>query len=221
MGFCRQCGADLQGANFCPNCGAAVNAVQVQQGGYMDLRQQSMAEMGKMLNYFTSKSKVYYDLDAVNAQIAELNEKSNGGWVVAAIISLAIAIFKKSAFFFVAAAVLTVLFVIRHKKTKDALSAAMRLQRKISKRMEMNYEAYGYCPVGLAYTRPEILMRLAEIIEDGRANTPGEAINIMKTDEKDAEILALQRQMAIDTAQIKKDAEKTATYVATDFWLGK
>ena len=78
MSFCKQCGADLQGANFCPVCGAPANeqaALSRQGGGVVypsakSLRQETLQELKQLNDCFGSKADLYLELDDVEERVS-------------------------------------------------------------------------------------------------------------------------------------------------------
>ena len=76
MAFCKECGADLQGGKFCPNCGASAQDLLVQQresalSASATLRQASMAECNRMIAYFSEKTKTWNDYDRATELVGQ------------------------------------------------------------------------------------------------------------------------------------------------------
>ena len=232
MANCKHCGADLNGAKFCPNCGAPANGEVVAQQGYVgvpigaDTRQRSLADMEHMLNYFGAKKQWYDDFDAVSAEVQERSARSYGGWIAAAVISVLIGIFSEAFFFYIAAVAFVALFILLKKKNKEKLAIATERQDKIGQKLQAYYEDYGYCSVGLEYTKPSTLKALYELVRKGRASTPGDAINIYLADLEQAEMHRLQeeataaaKETAKNTKKAAKQAKRAANYSSANFWF--
>ena len=89
MAFCKQCGADLNGANFCPSCGTAANAdiaaAQPQNTAPVstDARQRSLADLDHMIRYFGVKQAQYDEYDAVREEVEIRSNKKHLGWLLA------------------------------------------------------------------------------------------------------------------------------------------
>ncbi len=230
MAFCKQCGADLNGAKFCPSCGTAADGeVAVQQAHApvgADVRQRSMADMEHMMKYFGAKQAQYDEFDAVCAEVEDRSSRGFGGWIVAAVISVLIGIFAVAGFFFVVAAGCIALYIVLKKKNKEKLAVATARRDELGEELAQYYADYGYCAVGLEYTKPSTLNALYELIRKGRTNTPGDAINIYLADQRDAEMLQLQREAteaaketAIEAKKTRKAARRAASYSTASFWL--
>ena len=76
MAFCKQCGTDLQGAKFCPSCGAAAEGEivlrQGMSGAYPTtqiIRQQTLEELQQLTDHFGSKAELYTELDEVEKKV--------------------------------------------------------------------------------------------------------------------------------------------------------
>ena len=196
MAFCKQCGADLNGANFCASCGTPAdgNVVVQQAPPAMDPRQASLIEMDKMLDYFGGKADLYRQYDSVEAEVKERSERTFLGWSGAAVLCVIIGLFSKAIFFYIAAAPFVAGYILKRKKNKEKLAEVAALMEKLGGELTKLYADYGYCPIGREYTHPDILPALYGYISGGRANTPSEAINRMieeylaKLDEKSSEI---------------------------------
>lgn len=229
MANCKQCGADLNGAKFCPNCGAsATGEMTAQQVAYAggDTRQRSLAEMERMRSYFGAKKQWYDDFDTVSAEVEERSARTYGGWIWATVIAALIGIFKGAFFFYIAAVACVVLFVVCTKKNKTALTAATHKQEKIANKLQAYYDEYGYCPIGFEYTKPSTLEVLYDYIRKGRASNPGDAINIYLADEDRTKMLKLQeeateaaKQTAKNTKKAAKQAKRAAGYSSASFWF--
>lgn len=231
MATCKHCGSDLNGAKFCPNCGASATGDLVQQG-YVgvpmgaDARQRSLADMEHMINYFGAKKQWYDDFETVSKEVEDRATRGYGGWIVTAVISVLIGIFAEAFFFYIAAVAFIALFILLRKKNKDALAAATAKQEKIHKKLDAYYQDYGYCSVGFEYTRPETLKALYELVRKGRASTPGDAINIYLADLEQAEMRRLQeeataaaKETAKNTKKAAKQAKRAANYSSASFWF--
>lgn len=209
MAFCKQCGADLNGANFCPSCGTSAdgNAVAPQA---VDPRQQTLTEMNRMIVYFGTKEDVYRQYDTVAAEVKERTEKSFAGWIIAAVISLVIGLFSKAVFFYIAIAPFIAAFILLKKKNSEKLAEATSLMNKLDAELAKFYADYGYCPVGRKFTHPDALPILYDYVAEGSANTPSEAINCMKTDIDRAKAEADRKTMIAQNEEIMKNTKKAA-----------
>ncbi len=246
MAFCKNCGTDLNGARFCPNCGAADGEMIVQQphnvapmGG--NPRSNSLAEMENMQQYFGAKKHLYAKLDDLIVKIKKQKAKGKWGWLIAGIL-MALIVWNMATngmkwygvVLFAAIDVgLFAMFVMERKKNKAKVDQLLVDQAVTATALADYYAAYGYCPVGIEYTEPSILYTINDVIRKGRADTPKEAINILLDDmhkekmEEEAKraanaaeaTAAYARQTAMYSKECARAARKAANYVALGFWL--
>ena len=226
MAFCKHCGSDLNGAKFCPNCGTSVEGEAAPVAVGADVRQRSIADMQHMISYFGAKKAQYDEFESVSTEVADRSSRGFGGWIVGAIICVAIALFSKAFFFYIVAAGCIAGFVFFRKKNKEKLAVANARQVELQKELEQHYEAYGYCSVGFEYTRPSTLEALYDLIRKGRVTTPGDAINTYLADRQQEEMLRLQqeateaaKETAKNSKKAAKSAKKAAGYASASFWF--
>lgn len=223
MAFCKQCGSDLNGAAFCPNCGTAAGDVAVQQAAAApvgaDVRQRSMADMEHMMKYFGAKQAQYDEFDTVTEEIETRSARRFGFWIVGAVIAFFIGLYSQSAFFYILVPVFIAANILFKKMNKDKLVAATARQDELGKELAEYYADYGYCAIGFEYTKPSTLAALYDLIRKGRVSTPADAINIYLDDlhklkmETEAEET---RKAAQDSA---RSAKKAANYSSASFWF--
>ncbi len=245
MAFCKNCGTDLNGAKFCPNCGTADGDLVVQQPNYAapqgNTRFGSLDEMEKMQQYFGSKKEKYNHLDAVIAKLKKEKSKLKIGWLVLGIL-MALLVWNMATngmlwigvvFFAAVDLGMFAMFVITKKKQKEKIAQLQIEQATVATELSDHYKAYGYCPVGIEYTEPSILSAINDVIRQGRADTPKEAINILKDDmhkekmEQEAKrtadaaqaTAAYAAQAAYYSKECARAARKAANYAALGFWL--
>ena len=230
MAFCKQCGADLNGANFCASCGTPADGVAAVQQAVpvADPRQASLAEMEKMINYFGAKADVYTAFDAASAEVTTLSQRTFAGWIVAAVISLLIGIFSGAPFFYIIIAPFIALYIVQRKKNKEKLEDATVRLGELTAELEALYAGYGYCPIGQEYTKPELLREIYEVIRKGRASSVGDAINLYLKDIESAEMLRLQaeateaaKETAKHTKSVARTSRKAAIYSGANFFFKK
>ena len=223
MSFCRQCGAELNGAKFCSSCGtyvdeaiaAAPATAVVHTAG--DSRQQSLMEMRRLLDYFGAKEDQYKEYDTVSAQIQELHESSSGGFIILGIITFVIALISEAFFWYILTALSVAAYFFFKKRNKDRLAVATARQASLEEELNTYYKNYGYCPVGQKYVKPETLRAINDVIEDGRANSTSEAINILKSDADMAESLRLAQEAADAAKDAAKQAKANKRWAAASF----
>lgn len=223
MAFCKQCGADLNGAKFCPNCGSPV---EDNGATPMNQRQRSMAEMERMMQYFGQKKQQYDEFEKVTKEVADRSAESFVGGIILAVICAAIGYFSKKYFWFVGVPLFLLMYFVKTNKNKKALAIAVDRRNALGEELQAHFDAYGYAPVGFEYTRPQTLAAIYDIIRKGRASTAEDAINLYLNDQHQEKMLQLQKETAAaakESAAAAKEAAKnsgkTATYTAIDFWF--
>lgn len=221
MAFCKQCGADLNGANFCASCGTPADGNVVAPQVAADPRQQTLVEMNRMKVYFGTKTDLYKQYDTVAAEVKERTEKSFAGWIIASVLCLIIGMLSKAVFFYIVIVPFIAFYILLKKKNKEKLAEASALLDKLGAELAQFYADYGYCPIGLEYTHPDILPRLCDYVNKGRANTLTDAINRMIEDDDRAQAEADRKEMIRQNAEIAKQTKKASRYAAASFWLKK
>ena len=221
MAFCRQCGADLNGANFCAGCGTPADGVVAQQVAPVaaDPRQQTIVEMNRMQVYFGTKADVYRKYDEVASEVHKRSEDGFFGWIGAAILCVVIGLFSKAIFFYIAAALFVVGFVLKKKKNNQKLAEATALLNKLGAELSQFYEDYGYCPIGIEYTHPDAFSELCAYITKGRANTFSEAINCKIDDDERKKAEDDRKKMIEQNEDIIRETTKARRYSAANFWI--
>lgn len=233
MAFCKECGADLQGGKFCPNCGASAQDLLVQQresalSASATLRQASMAECNRMIAYFSEKTKTWNDYDRATELVGQGRSYGHILLLLASIIWFALGVLvsylARNAsldetrivlaylvligflllLFFLPAALLMWGFIALNKRSKKKYAELCCLHSVLAADIVEHYEAYGYCHVGLPYTRTEVLNKISENLDLGRCTTIEDAVNIMLDDEYKAQ---MQQQAKAILAAAERAAE--------------
>ena len=207
MAFCKQCGADLNGANFCAGCGTPAdgNVIVQQAAPAMNARQKTMMEADRMMAYFSPKQDLYDSVIKANEEVTKLESRSAIGWIIAAVISVVIGLFSKEVFFYIVAAPLILFFFLTSKKNKKLLATANEKLEKLSAELQQFYKGYGYCEVGLSNTYPPMLSKLYTFVEEGDASTFAEAIRCYKDEQRH-----IETQIKLD--QLQKTSEEAVSY---------
>lgn len=237
MAFCKECGADLQGAKFCANCGTAAQDILAQQresvlAANATLRQASIEECKRMLQYFGEKTKTWEEYDKVCELVKQGRSYAFILLLGASIIWLAIGVWMcfvgevsvvdeskivlayavlvgfMCLLFLVPSSLLMWGAIVLNKRSKKKYAELCLRQDLLAADIVKHWEAYGcgYCPVGLPYTRVKILEKISENLGLGRCKTIDEAVNIMLDDEYK---LKMQQQ-----AEAIRDAAERAAEAA-------
>ena len=234
MAFCKQCGAELNGANFCPSCGTAANAdiaaAQPQNTAPVgaDARQRSLADLDHMIRYFGVKQAQYDEYDALREEVEIRSNKKHLGWLLAFIgilLSLCFMSANGGDFFgglggglFLGAPFL-IIYILLRLNNKKKLDAALIKFANVSTELNDYYAAYGYCPVGFEFTNPFILQKIYEVIRIGRANNPTDAINLILEDLHKEKMEKEAQATRIAAEEGAKQSKKAARYSAANFWF--
>lgn len=230
MDYCKQCGTEISGANYCPNCGLPASEELMNQKEYAgilfgrNLRMDSLAELERMRAYFETKKAEYSECEKLARKILKRSAYSPTGSVVGALACLILGFLYKP--FFVGLAIFVVFAIIRlvgnHRKLKEAKTRLRELNTELTE----YYEAYGYCPIGLEYTKPEILFKVSEIIRQGRKETISGAVDRYEEDKHNKLVEELARQVAnSSTKEVKSwktpinEVETSEVYADAVFWL--
>lgn len=238
MAFCKECGADLQGAKFCANCGIAADDILIQErksalSADASLRQASIDECKKMIQYFDQKTAACKEYDRITEKVALGRRHIHVLLLIASIIwfacgvlvcfaarnayfdetriVLAILIFIGLIFFafLLPAALLMWGYIALNKRSKRKYGELLSRQSALATEIVEHYIAYGYCHVGLEYTRVEILRDLLDKLELGRCKTIADAINIT-LDDAYKENMRLQGEAILDAAKRAASAAEEA-----------
>lgn len=211
MAFCKECGAELQGAKFCANCGTAADDLLIQErksalSADASMRQASIDECKKMIQYFDQKTATCKEYDRVTETVAlgrghlhVVLLMASIVWFVCGVlvcfaardgsfdetrIVLAILVFIGFILlvFLLPSALLMWGYLALNKRSKRKYGELLLHQSALATEIVDHYNAYGYCHVGLEYTRVEILRDILDKLELGRCKTIADAINITLDD---------------------------------------
>lgn len=237
MSFCRNCGTQLSDSStFCPSCGtkvensltagmpqtAAAPYGQFNNGVSMkSIRKMQVAEADDVYQYFMKKSDAYDELVDCQRKLANIKPPKRSYLFM--LLSLYILVPVMGAVPGVVTVLLFGLFVVvfillvkRYKrKVKECDNLMESMQSRIddlSNELADYYDAYPDCPIGPEYTFPSVLNELIDYVHSGRADSLKEAINIMITDGKLAD-------MEMNTEAAASGARTAAVFSALNFFL--
>lgn len=205
----------MKGQNICPACGSQAGGI-VQQNVNVpaagEARQRSLEELDRMVSYFGPKEKEYDEFERLSQEVDKRSSKGYGGSIVATVIMILLGLWSKLVFFYVVAAIIAAVFVLRKINNNKKLSIAVEKCNNTHEILMNHYNNYGYCAVGFEYTRPAMLMELHSLVRQGRASTLQDAINLYIADQDKEEMLRLQKETA--------DSAKTAAaFAAANFFF--
>lgn len=244
MAFCSFCGAQIMdGSVFCASCGAKQgeaaapafagnqsNSIQAALAARMEITR----EMDRMIQYFGQKWEQYKRHDDLIDGIAEKKKTKATALLVWGIlmlsgvgflITLIVAIVNEKAapYVLVTSIVLGLgmiggycaIDVTRTKQWKAMYKELCGIREEL----KAHYDAFGPCLVGMTYTNPAILTSIKATIQEGRADSPRDAINIMLDDVHKNEMEALAEQTLIATKQAAANAGESAMFAAASFFF--
>jgi len=90
---------------------------------------------------------------------------------------------------------------------------------QIADELTAHYKNYGYCTVGMEYTNPKILQQMGNLIRQGRADTPKEAINIMIEDAHRTDMEMMQMETMRAARAASRGSAVAAGFAAANFFL--
>lgn len=218
MSYCSTCGANVDGLRYCENCGTQVEEVLIPQPAPvyqgMNARQQTMAELARLKDYFGQMHLEYLEKDMHEEQIQQCREKKYTGLILPAIITglVGYGLFTTSSGVFLARIIfsfglpigLITAFILLTKKNKDKLAQSEARYRELEMELKEHYHAFGCCPIGFDYTHPYVLDRLEEIVRDGFASTLEGALIQMRNEDH---MRNLEEQAIRTTTAAEKAAE--------------
>ena len=243
MAFCKNCGTDLQGAKFCANCGTAADDQLIQErrsalSADASMRQASIDECKKMIQYFDQKTATCKEYDRVTQSVALGRSHLHNlllffiiPWAAFGVFLLAksgdLSVSSKityfqgvllwvgfvSLVFLLPPGLLTWWYAALNKRSKRKFGELLLQQSLLANEIVEHYNAYGYCHVGLEYTRVEILRNLLDKLELGRCKTIADAINITLDDAYKRD-MQLQGEAILAAANRAADAAEEAATAA-------
>lgn len=237
------------GAEFCPKCGNKVNNAIINnnqsmssQSNQVPERIQTAQELTKMCNYFSQKADLYDEYDRLTDTINK-TKKMKGGEIVCLVLGILFAlvgifnvflIVKGAAWSpeigntpfkilatvnFIAAALFIGIFILSVVLRKNKYNKSCDRYIEVVDELTNYYNNYGYCMVGGEYTNPKVLYQISDLVRQGRADTPKEAINIMIDTAHKNRMEMFAQQTVANTAAAARGARASAVFCAANFFL--
>lgn len=203
FGFCSYCGTKVIFSKEAP-----ANATEA----FTNNREAALDEIAKVLNHFKPLAGYSDRLADVDKRLGITkkrlyNEYIIGGAILA-FLGFSSAIGGGSIPSIIFGMLLTgggvSLILYRLKKMeqrKEALDELEDERNVLSSKIQNLYDTYPNCPVGFEYCKPDILNTLYVYIKQGRAETIKEAINLLASEEHNAEM----RKIALETQKIAQE----------------
>lgn len=203
FGFCTYCGTKIVFSKEAPD-----NATEA----FVANREAALEEINKLSQHFKPLSGYLERLSTVDKQLGILKRKNYNEFIVGggilAFIGFAIASSASSisniiiAMLFAGGGAALILRRIKKVEEKQVKLVELEDERNVlSGKIQNLHDTYTNCPVGPEYCKPEILDILHNYIQNGRAETIKEAINLLKTEEHNAEM----KEIALETQAIAQE----------------
>ena len=200
FGFCSFCGTKIIFSKDAP-----LDATQA----FRTNREAALDEIQRLIDYFEAVEE--FDLIEKTDKQIEIRKKTKydglailGGIVI--LIGFAVMSSNAYAGFAIAAlGILPIFFYTKNTKENKALIEELVAQRQnLSEELLERYDRCPHCPIGLEYCHPRMLYILHDYIRKGRAETIKEAVNLLATDEHNAEMMRIARNtQALTEANLK------------------
>lgn len=230
MSFCSKCGAEITSeGNFCQKCGAQINVVteivtnnngvtEQQRGSVKNLRNESLAEIQNVYNYFIKKIDAYNQFGYLNSRINSFPSRKKNIVTSVEVILFIIAAFSFLRFDEASSAVGVFSFVLMSAagiliplKMKKINNKEIKMRDSINVELTSYYNAYNNCPIGIEFSNPNDIKRIMDTIRCGRAETISAAINIVLDDDHKANMERRAGEIAWASAEAAKAAKIAAS----------
>ncbi|MCR4697226.1 MAG: zinc ribbon domain-containing protein [Lachnospiraceae bacterium] len=239
--FCPECGASISDEII------SVSQSNIQTTEFKTgekERTESMAELNKMGVYFSKKQAQYDEYDECLEKIEKLSNPASKGGLFFAILLIAFGLMGFLVMFIVPAASdpsmafagfcmgsafglffagIGVLIILSHnstvKRRKKELEEASKRQEELAFELEEYFKGYGYCVVGMEYSNPKITAMIYDVIRQGRANNPKEAIKVLLEDAHRSEMEMMAAKAVTEAQAAKTGSGVAAAFCAASFFL--
>lgn len=242
--YCVNCGAMLSdGSKFCSACGQATGANH-QQRFYRDerlqMRSAEIAELDRLIAYFSQKQELFDEYDRVNRQVDYYNRARTHGLLVFGIILTVVSALLSGlglsctcshltqgnssgpeALLYIIfvplllAGIIMIVLGIVFKKSFDSSAAKTRARfEELTNELYAFYLACPDCTVGCEYVNPSNLAAIRATLQSGRANTIEDAINLLLED-------AHREEMQAAVNRAAQYAGNAAVFAAANFLINR
>ena len=234
--YCQNCGTEIQdGSQFCPNCGQRADSAQAvgmqQSNNYginqrVGVRQEEIAELNKMISYFSQMSAQYEEYDRVREMINPKYLRKRVGLLVWGIIICVIGlifafipVWALAALLLPGGALMIFFYIYTSYSRNKNYAINCARYDELTAQLYQHYLNYGNCMVSAEYTNPSNLQAILNTIQSGRADTIKEALNILIEDAHRMNMETLATQTAVATAAAARGAKTAAVFSAANFFL--
>ena len=236
MAFCPNCGNEITNSEnrFCANCGYSLENNTL-PGDYDEynrpLSRTELASIYQQLYSFFSAKKSEYEeyYRLVNYDIPKAaNTKHNLGLASAIMIPISGFFFmvtispestRPLGFVLLGFLLLGIFLLFLWWKKGDTIKKYRSRVQALDSELKEYYYTYDNCPVGMAYTSPEVLTDLYAIADSGRASSVKEVLNVFEQDLHNQRMLNYQAAQLDETRRASNNAADAAFFSALSFFF--
>ncbi len=243
--FCSSCGSAVPGA-AAPVAPVVPVAPQImtQQSLFeqqQKARQDSINELAKMISYFGQKADLFREYELSHNKLAYLQKGTNKTSLVWGIILIIIFGFIDTiiawamieaktplssvliigsifGIFLLLGIALIVLYIVKKSRNGKKLVAERTKVTDIAYELTNHYTNYGFCPLGIEYCNPSILVKVADVIRSGRAANPQEAINALLADNRKSAMQLQKKLGSLAARQEVRNGSPAAAFTPSNFF---
>lgn len=242
--FCGSCGSAVVGSVPAASAVPVAPQVMSQQSLFeqqQKARQDSINELAKMISYFGQKADLYREYEITHNKLVVLEKGASKAplvWGIILIIffglmdtgviwglltndaSVLVSLITGGSigFFVLLGIILIVIYAIKKSKNNSNLAATRTRVTDIAYELTNYYTSYGYCSLGIEYSNPSILVKVADVIRSGRATNPQEAINALLTDNRKSPLQLQKRLGVLSSKQEVRDGRPAAAFTPSNFF---
>ena len=243
--FCSSCGSAVPGA-AAPVAPVVPVAPQImtQQSLFeqqQKARQDSINELAKMISYFGQKADLFREYELSHNKLSYLQKGASKVTLVFGIILIVIfgfldtiigwALIEADAplsvvaiitgilgIFILLGIVLIIVFIVKKSSNGRNLTAERNKVTDIAYELTNHYVNYGFCPLGIEYCNPSILVKVADVIRSGRAANPQEAINALLADNRKSAMQLQKKLGSLAARQEVRNGSPAAAFTPSNFF---
>lgn len=243
--FCSSCGSAVPGA-AAPVAPVVPVAPQImtQQSLFeqqQKARQDSINELAKMISYFGQKADLFREYELSHNKLSYLQKGASKVTLVFGIILIVIfgfldtiigwALIEADAplsvvaiitgilgIFILLGIVLIIVFIVKKSSNGKNLTAERTKVTDIAYELTNHYVNYGFCPLGIEYCNPSILVKVADVIRSGRAANPQEAINALLADNRKSAMQLQKKLGSLAARQEVRNGSPAAAFTPSNFF---
>ena len=245
--FCGSCGSAVVGAAPAAPVAPVVPVapqIMTQQSLFeqqQKARQDSINELAKMISYFGQKADLYKEYEITHNKLAVLERGAGKAPLVWGIILIIFFGLMDSGviwglltndapiltslitggcigFFVLLGILLIVIYAVKKSKNGSNLAATRTRVTDIAYELTNYYAGYGYSSLGVEYSNPSILVKVADVIRSGRAANPQEAINALLTDNRKSPLQLQKRLGVLASKQEVRNGSPAAAFTPSNFF---